>query len=390
MVGVLTNGIGEDTFAFPVVKELSQEFPLLVFPLIGDGNIFKQISNVEILHTSSIPPSGGIIFGNLKGLINDIKSGIITLPFKYINTLKEYKTRMKVAFIVGDPFLLVLSALGLGKDIPKVFYLSSKSVNAIYGLMGIEIMFMKRFAEKVFTRDKETAEFLQKKGVNAEFVGALMMDLIPERDFDCEKFYKNKTIKVGLLPGTKHKSYINMHRFLDIISLLPTWWTSDIEFFAVPHHSFNIKEMWENYGNKERFEVVEIGDDVLILKLVNSVIATVYIDKKKDFFEFLHCMDIFLGTVGTVIEQVVGMGKPVITIEGADPHSSMWRLKNQKKMLKDIPIILNYKHPETFWTTITHILQDKKLKTLLETEKENIGKRGGYKEIVEFLKTFLV
>jgi uncharacterized protein (TIGR03492 family) len=111
----LSNGYGEDTISTYIIRELKNKInniDISAFPLVNEGEKYKQ-NNIKVIGPTKILKSSGISgFLNIKNFIIDIKDGLLNLILEQLKFLKEYKNKENIYLIaVGDIYPLFLSVL---------------------------------------------------------------------------------------------------------------------------------------------------------------------------------------------------------------------------------------------------------------------------------------
>lgn len=356
-IAILSNSYGEDRSGALIAKQLKnldKNIKINAFPLISFGEEYDK-RNIQVIGGHLPPPSGGFFFKSPKTFFADITNSFF-LPFSYANQLRKFRKTTDILIVVGDIPLLVLGNISLRK---KAYFLEQCKSNHISPHFAMERFFMRKFTNKVFTHDKITAEDLQNKGVNAEFLENPMMD-----DLLQEKNYlppRGKTL-IGLLPGSRRESYRNMRKIGRVI-----------------------KEILNR--KKNLHFAVALSDTVDKNKMMESVPE---LREKIDFLygsfvDIVKNAKLVISLAGTASEQALYLRSPVISFPGSGAQNTKRRIKGQKKLLGDAFISLNFK-PKKIAEKILGILENEEILEKLKAKgKERAGESGGSRKIANYI-----
>ena len=273
----ITNGHAEDLVADQIIKQLpASEY---------------KTDKLSLVDTKL--PSGGFSFRNFKYLIQDIAAGLFGNTIKHLKFLKKHKGKYNLVIAIGD---IVPIIAALNTKCPFIFVGVNKS--SYYKSFGSsytpwEKLLLKRYAKKVYVRDKATAHELK----FAEYVGNPLMDLSGEMTNDPPK--ADKTI-IGFLPGTRKDAKVNLEDF-----------------------------------DKIAEEIVKMKEPEIELKFVTATTekdVPAFIENLS-FDSLLSQADLVIGLSGTGNEQVAGAGIPVISFYGRGAQYNKGFAKAQKQLL---------------------------------------------------------
>lgn len=336
---------------------------IALFPMVGDGNRFKDY-NFPILSKGSKLPSGG--FGFRVGLPlfkEDIKSGLFSdLKYMY-RTLKGINPDIVIS--IGDPFNIIFTYLGTHK---RVFFISTDQGHSAWvnGFSGIELKLIKRLALWIFTRDKKTEEFLRERGINnVKYFGNPLMDCVEEPKFFLEE-------GITLLPGTRRDCGNNLLLLLDVIKKI------DKPFkYYVPINSNSEPFILETLRDRDyKLSSWDYG-----YRLEGPI--EIYIGKGI-FSEMVSSSKLVIGLSGSGNEQSAGLGKPVVSfyIEGIQFNKKF--ITEQKRLLDEALILTDV---ESATKVINRLLSNpQELLKRGEVGKLRMGERGAIPKIAEFIK----
>ena len=214
----LSNGQGEDLIAATIIERLLEEsFPweMKALPLGGEGKADEEV-RIKVLGPRRRMPSGGFAGFNPFWWAKDVASGWLGIFKEQIDILKKERAVINIVVCVGDVFLVLLSILFLKK--PIIFLPTAKSDYARFfkDHYRMEKWLMRRFCRLVLPRDEPTASSLRRFGVNAVYVGNIMMDCLK---ISGERFgIEENRYVVGILPGSKEEAYRNLPIILEAVS----------------------------------------------------------------------------------------------------------------------------------------------------------------------------
>lgn len=393
----LSNGHGEDLIAARIAAALRALIPsarLQTYPLVGYGDVYRR-EGFDVVGIQQAMPTGGFILKGAGNLWKDLQAGLLGLTRRQIADIKARRDGLQGVVAVGDVYPLFLAGRFL--QLPLVFVATAKS-EYIRGHFGWEYALMRRYARLVYARDPLTAEAMRRRGVNAEFVGNVMMDALPQTgaDFGLEP----GTRVVGLLPGSRQDAYDNAvdllrvvealgekasapadspqadrpsteHgraskvRFSFLLSVAPSLELKTLAEAAAPHG-------WQASGAACRAGVEAI------LRKENPAEKGLEVALVTDAFaDLLRRADIVVGLAGTANEQAAGLGKPVVTFPGRGMQFTPKFARDQKRLLGDAVSLVS-RDPQVVAAEVLKILADPALYARMShVGKERMGEPGG-------------
>lgn len=379
----LSNGHAEDLIAATIIEKLIGECSyceIRALPLVGEGKAYESIG-AKIVGSHRMMSSGGFAGFNPLWLARDLTSGWLGVFRNQINTLKKERAAAQIVVCVGDVFLVLLSLLFLKK--PIIFLPTAKSGYARFfkDHYRIEKWLMKRTCRLVLPRDRLTTSSLRSFGVNAMYVGNVMMDClrITGEDFGIEK---NRYI-VGILPGSKKEAYDNLPIILDAVTAINKRFLSSksflpkkVDFLLALAFSLSLDElaMAASRGNSWTLEGSVLAEKKrgIIAHLISSEGSQIKIIQGK-FGDVLHSSQVIIGLLGMGNEQAVGLGRPVVSFPGKDPQITKKFLYIQKLLLGEAISIVEARGEavaEEIYSILTH---PEEKKEALEVGKERRG-----------------
>ncbi len=330
----LSNGHGEDLNAVQIIKALRRHQPQLeigAMPIVGQGNAYRNLG-IKIIGPTEILPSGGFVYDNRLRLLDDLRSGLLTLLWRQIQAIRNYGRDCEAILAIGDVVVL-LGAYLTGK--PYLAFMVSSSAYYEHRMQYPKLtdwLLKSDRCQQIFTRDRYTANMLQDLGYSkAIFVGFPAMDaleitgknlqLLPDRPM------------VALLPGSRlPEAGTNLQLLLDLVIATIPLFPNGIQFCAAvtpnlkaidPQGKIPLQQLAEQRG----WEYHPTGD------LTHPTHQTRLRCIDDAFADILQQCDLVAGMAGTAIEQAVGLGKPIIQIPGAGPQFTYAFAEAQMRLL---------------------------------------------------------
>lgn len=330
MILFISNGYGEDLVACNLIKALRNIKPseeIRVIPLVGEGIAYQQLG-IQPEFLNKMFPSGGII-RTFKHLMADIKAGLFQHIFFQKKMVAQLSAQATITICVGDVFCLWM---GYRVEQKQLFFLPTAKSDRFMSHSLIERFLIRIWAKKVFTRDTETAESLQKKRIDAIFLGNPMLDYLEFSSVDYE-FNQDQPI-IGILPGSREEAYQNLCFILKLVEEMYQTNPSFQYFFSKADSLSQLKLIaslhaiqWD-FQKRDSFSVLIHREKGICVKMAQ---------KFGDILSYSTCV---IGLAGTANEQAVYAGKPVICFEGSGSQSSAQRFQEQKKLLGDLLIFV--------------------------------------------------
>jgi len=373
----LSNGSGEDTVSAAIIKELKNRninCRLTAFPLVGRGDVFLH-NNIEVAGPLMEMPSGGLINNNLSAIMNDLKSGLMTLTLRQIKYLRSSYKLYDLIVCVGDrvPFIFA----SLFTNCPIVFVGIAQSVK-VHGYSFFEKWLLRRRCEFIFTRDRETAENLQHDKIRGDFFGNPMMDTFSMEGPD--NFPAGKNI-LALLPGSRSEVFYNLKMCLSVCREVKKS-NFEIIFLMALSPSVESEDVLKKSLPDGWIYESETDTSLGYLKHTDGT----FIEFTRKYFGWvINNSHVVLGLAGTGNEQAGGLGKPVVTFWSGERQVKKAFMRHQKKLLGDSLIIVS-PEPHIISEEILKLFSNHSLREKLgEDGKNNMGERGGISRITDYI-----
>lgn len=332
----ITNGRAEDQVAAEIIKTLHKKIETEVLSLVNPAL-----------------PGGGFSLRNFKYLLRDLSAGLLSYTFKQFSSLIKQRGKYALVVAVGDSVPLI-AALITGS--PFIFVGVNKS--DYYHWFGYRYTFwekwlLKKYAKKIYVRDKLTMQNLNRQGIPAEYVGNPLMDGIGKMSNDQFPMTNEGIITIGLLPGTRKDAKLNLEDFEKVIEELISQKDPDTQFkFLI---ATNLPEIPEYMG-------------------------------RKPFAEVLAEADIIVGLSGTGNEQAAGCGIPVVSFCGRGAQYNKRFAAAQKQLLGEALELVRSRVPREVARSIMHILKNPEKRLSMGTAgRERMGKSGAAEKIGAYI-----
>ncbi len=402
---IICNGHGEDVIAFEIIKRFLKKRNIKkieVMPLVGNGKIFDSIKSEIFSKIGYLKelPSGGFSNQSFKGFVLDLFAGFLVDIIKNFLILRRKSKDLYKIIAVGD--LLPLFFAWSSKcefsfvGTPKSDYTWSngpgwKFTDFYHKFKGSEwdpwetfIMRSSR-CKSLIMRDKITANNLNKKKINAKYLGNPMMDFVDEKNEKISNIIMfNRLI---IIIGSRFpEALYNLDIFLDCLKDLKL--SNDLIILlplSINANAFKIESHLQNNGYLRDSNIqFMVGEDSVWKNKKKYILLG-----KNKFKEWANMACVGLSHAGTATEQITGLGVPSIALPGAGPQftksfanrqsrllgGSVLVCENKKTLLNNLEILLNEK--------------DRRIKQV-KIGMKRMGKSGASKKIVDYINLSLL
>jgi uncharacterized protein (TIGR03492 family) len=394
----LSNGHGEDAIAVRVLKalkQLSNPPNLAALPLVGEGVAYYK-AGIKVLGPTQAMPSGGFIYMDQRQMWSDLKAGLLGLTLGQWQTLRSWANNGGKIFAVGDVVPLAM-AWASGADYAflgtaKSEYYLRNDTDRLPGRPSLEgwggsiylpwerWLMGHRRCRHAFVRDQLTADYLQRCGVAADYVGNPMMDGLevdaPTLSRLTTSFLPDqRVLSLVLIPGSRApEAFDNWQRILVALeSVAQTFPDRQLRLLGAIAPGLNLavlsdilqEHQWQPLAGA--YPSFSRGKAQLILT-------------QDAFAECLHLADAAIATAGTATEQAVGLGKPVFTLPGEGPQFTYAFAEAQLRLLG--PSIQMINDPTQTGPTLSQCLGDSnRLQAIHANGQRRMGPPGAAREI---------
>ena len=337
---ILSNGHGEDLSGSLIAKQFVKSgYSVHALPIVGMGNHYEK-EKIKIIGKTKEFRTGGIGYNSFKGRLTEILGGEIFYLLKRLYLTFKIKKKYDYFFVVGD-IVPVFFAWVCKKDFFTYLVAYSSHYEGKLKLPWPSKFFLlSQKAKKIYTRDSLTANDLTlqlKKKVS--FLGNPFMD----KFFPIKKELKKSKFSIGLFPGSRFPEILdNFVLILELLEALSDFsYFQKIEFNFAIVNAFSASKIREIFRNRKWVYLEKINEKDLIRFQFKSLKVNLY---SNSFDEILLKSRCCICMAGTAAEQAIGLGKPVIQIEGKGPQFTKSFAEAQRRLLgKYVFCASNYK-----------------------------------------------
>jgi len=297
-------------------------------PIVGKGNHYEK-EKINIIGKTKEFSTGGIGYNSFRGRLIEIFGGEIFYLIKRCFLTYKIRKKYDYFFVVGD-IVPVFFAWICKKDFFTYLVAYSSHYEGKLKLPWPSKFFLlSKKSKKIYTRDSLTANDLTsqlKKKVS--FFGNPFMD----KFFSKDKELKKSEFSIGLFPGSRSPEMLD--NFVLILEVLEEM--SDIKYFQKIEFNFAIvnglssSKIKEIFQNRRWSHLEKIKKKDLLKFQYNSLEVNVYWN---NFDKILLKSRCCISMAGTAAEQAIGLGKPVIQIEGKGPQFTKSFAEAQRRLL---------------------------------------------------------
>tara|TARA_Y100001978_G_C23698507_1_gene439205 strand:- start:2337 stop:3536 length:1200 start_codon:yes stop_codon:yes gene_type:complete len=391
----LSNGHGEDLSGSLLAKKLvNLGHKVYALPIVGNGKHYKK-EGVQIIGKTKEFNTAGLGYNTLKGRLTDLVNGQVTYFFrKFLLTLLN-RNKYDYYFVVGDivPILFVWL-------IRKEYFLYLVAYSSHYeGKLSLpwpcKLFLKSNKLKKIYSRDYLTAVDLAKQlKKEVKFFGNPFMDkLLINKSKN-----KSKIFHISFLPGSRIPEMNNnlelMLALLEFLSNYDYFQNMSFNFALVTQFSADnlklalLKRKWQ-------FKTIRTNEN-----FCNAKFKLINVNFQWNTFDdILQKSDLIISMAGTATEQAIGLGKPVIQMEGKGPQFTKRFAEAQRRLLGDyVFCATNYSNKsdqlkETYNLLLRIIYMMKLDKNFLVNCKRNallrIGEYGAGDSIINDLKNLI-
>ena len=326
---ILSNGHGEDLSGSLIAKEFVRCGHVVnALPIVGKGNHYER-EKIKIIGKTKEFRTGGIGYNSFKGRLTEIFGGETFYLLKRLYLTYKIRKKYDYFFVVGD-IVPVFFAWVCKKDFFTYLVAYSSYYEGILKLPWPSKFFLlSEKSKKIYVRDSLTANDLTwqlKKKVF--FLGNPFMDKFFSRDVE----FKKSVFSIGLFPGSRFPEILD--NFVSILEVLEA--LSDLRYFQKIEFNFAIvnalssSKIKEILQNRRWLHLEKIKEKYLLKFQYKSLEVNIYWN---NFDKILLKSKCCISMAGTAAEQAIGLGKPVIQIEGKGPQFTKSFAEAQRRLL---------------------------------------------------------
>ncbi|WP_240232420.1 hypothetical protein [Devosia lacusdianchii] len=367
----ISNGHGEDWIAAAVVAHLPKTIDVEAYPMIGAGNAYSGVC--PIVGPRATLASEG--WRNVKGsLRRDMATGGFNTVPPALSFLRKIRGKYDRVVVVGD-MTGVIAAFLTGHR--GLYYLDVYKTGAARLYSAPERWTVKQACKTVFCRADNLARSLEQMGVDARSAGNVMMDTIPQGDYDARP-RRSRPLAVTLLPGSRALTAESLALQVDGLRTLPAEMRPDV-FLAVAG-GINVDELAKKTGlrrtsmlSAESADLGELSDGDL----------TIHMARGGAMGNLLSASDLVLSQAGTATVQALGLGKPAITF--VNPRDRRSRFNDEQMLFGDARVVVPAEVPAIGSALRKLISDDDERRRLANIGRQRIGGPGAMQAILDAL-----
>ena len=393
---VLSNGHGEDVSGCILARRLiSIGNKVEALPIVGLGEAYKK-EKINIIGKTRKFNTGGLGYNSLKGRIYDLFNGQIYYFFKKIWIVFLIRKKYDYFLVVGDIVPIFFAWLSRKKYFTYLVAYSSHYEGKLNLPWPCKYFLKSPNSIRIYTRDLLTSIDLSnqlKKEVlffGNPFIDKLLKNNIKD---------SNNSFHIALLPGSRINELINnFELMLDIIQELANY-----KFFKKIKFNFALSsdlkmENVQNILEMRNWQFEKILSSKF--KLLYSYKSIKVFFKWNSFDDILTESDFAISMSGTAAEQVVGMSKPVLQVEGKGPQFTKVFAEAQRRLLgQHVYCFTNFSNKnEQITGTIDLIikimylmkLDNSFLKSCKENARNRLGNKNATLKITSDIEKYLI
>jgi uncharacterized protein (TIGR03492 family) len=394
----ISNGHGEDIIAARICIELEKlGFSAIALPLVGVGHAYTK-ANIPIVEKfTQAMPSGGFVRMDSRQLARDVKSGLVGLTRKQLGFVwswsRENRRNNRLILAVGDIVPLLFAWLPsqfggcnfafVATAKSEYFWRDRKSslphVKKPFGGSNFfpweRALMNSNRCKAIFVRDLLTAEILNRDfKLPAIYLGNSMMDGLEPKGINFG--IGEDEWAVAILPGSRSpEAYENWMTLMLCAQVVSRAIPHNVHFLVAIAPDLDLEIIGQSIIQKGWQRI-----DETTFKVQNARLILL----QDGFGDCLHQCHLGLAMAGTATEQMVGLGKPVITIAGNGPQFTRKFAEEQADLLGcSINLI---EKPAQVADVLNEILQDPDyFQEVSRNGEERMGKAGASARIAKYI-----
>jgi len=326
---LLSNGHGEDLSGSLIAKQLlNSGFSVDALPIVGKGLHYKK-EKIKVIGKTKEFVTGGIGYNSFQGRLTEIFGGEIIYLLRRLYLTFKIRKKYDYFFVVGD-IVPVFFAWICKKDFFTYLVAYSSHYEGNLKLPWPSKFFLlSKKAKRIYTRDFLSANdlTLQLKK-EAFFFGNPFMDKLFLRDYE----FKKSEFSIGLFPGSRFPEILdNFVLILEVLEALSDFpYFQNIEFNFAIVNALSFSRIREIFQKRKWLYIDTINEK----KIVKFKYKSLKVNLCWNIFdEILLKSRCCISMAGTAAEQAIGLGKPVIQIEGKGPQFTRSFAEAQRRLL---------------------------------------------------------
>ena len=305
---------------------MPQSIEVEAYPMIGAGNAYTGAC--PLVGPRATLASEG--WRNVKGsLQRDIATGGLRTVPPALRFLRKVRGSYDRVVVVGD-MVGVLACLFTGYR--DLIYLDVYKTGAARLYSPAERWAIKRTCKTVFCRSHNLAEALRKIGVDAHCAGNVMMDTIPQGNYDA-RARRKRSFAVTLLPGSRALTTESFALQIAALRKLEAGLRPDI-FLAVAG-GVKVEDLGKAAGLRRTSTLSAESDD---LGELSDGALTIHMARGGAMGNLLAESDLVMSQAGTATVQALGLGIPAITF--VNPRDRRSRFRDEQVLFGEARVVV--------------------------------------------------
>lgn len=329
---LLSNGHGEDLSGALLARELQQRGVAVdALPLVGHGHAYRQ-AGIPVLGPTKDFSTGGLGYTSLGGRLTELREGQYLDLLRRLGNLRGRRDHLIIA--VGD--LLPVLVAWLCRR-PAVVYLVAYSSH-YEGRLRLPWpcgwLLRHRRMLRIWSRDPLTAEDLSAQLTRpVRFLGNPFLDLVAGDDAPIPNDAQQS---LAVLPGSRLPEALrNLERLLGLLSRLPEQLQQPqrLALRAALVSGLDAERVGRLAAPQGwRLQAGQGSADGLAPQVLVRGEQRLQLHWGR-FPAVLRSSDLVVSMTGTAAEQAVGLGKPVLQVEGEGPQFTAGFAEAQRRLL---------------------------------------------------------
>ena len=329
---LLSNGHGEDLSGALLARELRQRGVAVdALPLVGHGHAYRQ-AGIPVLGPTRDFSTGGLGYTSLGGRLTELREGQYLDLLRRLGNLRGRRDSLIIA--VGDLLPVLVAWLCRRPTVVYLVAYSSHYEGRLRLPWPCGWLLRRRHMLRIWSRDPLTADDLSAQLARpVSFFGNPFLDLVATADNTIPSAARQS---LAVLPGSRLPEALrNLELLLGVLSRLPERLQSPqrLALRAALVSSLDVERVerlaaplgWRSQPGQGAADglaphVLVRGEQRLQLHWGR-------------FAAVLRGSDLVLSMTGTAAEQAVGLGKPVLQVQGEGPQFTAGFAEAQRRLL---------------------------------------------------------
>lgn len=329
---LLSNGHGEDLSGALLARELQQRgIAVEALPLVGHGHAYRQ-AGIPVLGPTRDFSTGGLGYTSLGGRLTELREGQYLDLLRRLGNLRGRRDQLIVA--VGDLLPVLVAWLCRRPTVVYLVAYSSHYEGRLRLPWPCGWLLRRRRMLRIWSRDPLTAGDLSSQLARpVSFLGNPFLDLVAASQ---ETLPPTAPQTLAVLPGSRLPEALrNLERLLGLLSRLPQR--------LQPPQRLALQAALVSSLDAERIGrlAAPLGWRLQPGRGAADGLAPQVLVRGEQrlqlhwgrFPAVLRGSDLVISMTGTAAEQAVGLGKPVLQVEGDGPQFTAGFAEAQRRLL---------------------------------------------------------